>query len=376
MRALLLAGGQATRLRPLTLTTPKAMAPVLGRPFLEHLIAWLCRHDVRDITLLLGYLADTIRAHFGDGHAFGVRLTYVVEDTPLGSGGAIKQLERELTEPFFALNADIYTDLDLTAMAAAHQAAGAEVTIALVRVADPSAYGVVALDAGGWITRFVEKPRREEAPSNLVNAGAWLFAPTAVRRIAAGRFSMVEQELFPELARARLLLGYRADGYWVDAGTPQRYLQLHRDLLTGKAVSPLAIVERPGWPGFTVQTAPGVPGSDGPPPVVASGGRLEGAVVLGAGVRIGSGAAVHGPASLGAGVVLQDGARVVDSVLWDRCRVDAWATVASSVLADRCVIGAGAEVTGCVLGAGVHVAPGVRLHDTVVDPDTTVDASA
>ncbi len=375
MRALLLAGGQATRLRPLTLTTPKAMTPVLGRPFLEHLIAWLCRHDVRDITLLLGYLADPIRAHFGDGHAFGVRLTYVVEDVPLGSGGAIKQLERELTEPFFALNADIYTDLDLTAMATAHRAADAEVTIALVRVSDPSAYGVVALDADGWITRFVEKPRREEAPSDLVNAGAWLFEPAAVRRIAAGRFSMVEQELFPALAQARRLFGHATDCYWIDAGTPQRYLQLHRDLLTGQAVSPLAIVERPGWPGFTVQTAPGVPGVAGPPPVVAPGGRLEGVVVLGAGTRVGSGAVVRGPASLGANVIVQDGAHVAGSVLWDRCRVGTRATVAGSVLAGGCVIGAGAEVTGCVLGEGVHVAPGVRLRGATVDPDTTIDAS-
>jgi NDP-sugar pyrophosphorylase family protein len=375
MRALLLAGGQATRLRPLTLTTPKAMTPVLGRPFLEHLIAWLCRHDVRDITLLLGYLADPIRAHFGDGHAFGVQLRYVVEDTPLGSGGAIKQLERELTEPFFALNADIYTNLDLDEMAAVHRAAGAEVTIALVRVPDPSAYGVAALDAEGWITRFVEKPRREEAPSNLVNAGAWLFEPDAVRRIAAGRFTMVEQELFPELARARRLFGHAAECYWIDAGTPQRYLQLHRDLLTGRAVSPLAIVERPGWPGFTVQAAPGVATAAGPPPVVERGGRLEGAVVLGTGTRIESGAVVRGPSSLGANVIVQDGARVAGSVLWDRCRVGARAAIAGSVLAGDCVVGTGAEVTACVLGEGVHVAPGVRLRGATVQPGTTIDAS-
>lgn len=376
MRALLLAGGQATRLRPLTLTTPKAMAPVLGRPFLEHLIAWLCRYDVRDITLLLGYLADPIRAHFGDGHAFGVQLRYVVEDTPLGSGGAIKQLEHELTEPFFALNADIYTNLDLDEMAAAHRAAGAEVTIALVRVKDPSAYGVAALDAGGWITRFVEKPRPEEASSDLVNAGAWLFEPAAVRRIAAGRFSMVEQELFPELAQARRLFGHAADCYWIDAGTPQRYLQLHRDLLSGRAVSPLAIVERPGWPGFTVQTAPGVPRAEGPPPVVEWGGRLEGAVVLGAGTRIGSGATVRGPACLGANVTLREGAHVTGSVLWDGCHLERRATVAGSVLAGGCIVGAGAEVAACVLGEGVHVAPGVRLRGATVQPGTTVDASA
>src|SRR6266542_2234500 len=171
MRALLLVGGKATRLRPLTLATPKAMTPVLGRPFLEHVLAWLRRYDVLDVTLLLGFLPAPIRAHFGDGHAFGVRLSYLVEDEPLGSGGAIKQLEQELTAPFFALNGDIFTDLDLTAMADAHHR------------------GVVALDDAGLIRRFVEKPPREEAPSDLINAGVWLFEPAALQRIAAGRFT-------------------------------------------------------------------------------------------------------------------------------------------------------------------------------------------
>jgi mannose-1-phosphate guanylyltransferase len=260
-------------------------------------------------------------------------------------------------------------------MLAAHRAADAEVTIALARVSDPSAYGVVALDADGWVTRFVEKPRREEAPSDLVNAGVWLFEPAAVRHIAAGRFSMVEQELFPELARARRLFGHATDCYWIDAGTPQRYLQLHRDLLTGRAVSPLAIVERPGWPGFTVQTTPGAAMAPGPPPVVESGGRLEGAVVLGAGTRVGSGAVVRGPASLGANVIVEGGADVAGSVLWDRCRVGARARVAGSVLAEGCVIGAGAEVTACVLGEGVHVVPGLRLHGQSLDPGATVSAA-
>ncbi len=372
MRALLLVGGKATRLRPLTTTTPKAMTPVLGRPFLEHVLAWLRRNDIDDVTMLLGFLPDPIRAHFGAGHAFGVRLSYVLEDDPLGSGGAIKQLEEQLTTPFFALNGDIYTDLDLRAMAAAHKQAGAEVSIALHRVADPSAYGVVALDGEGWAQRFVEKPPRAEAPSDLINAGTWLFEPSAVRRIAAGRFSMVEQELFPELATARRLFTFHTPCYWMDAGTPARYLQLHRDLLAGRAISPLAIVERPGWPGLTVQTAPGAPGTNGPPPVVNDTGTLAGPVTLGPGTRIGNGARVSGPASLGAAVVLQDRATVMDSVLWDGCRIGPGAVVSGSVLAARCVVGAGARLTDCVLGDGVKVLPGVTLHGASVEPDKTI----
>lgn len=372
MRALILAGGKATRLRPLTLTTPKAMTPLLGRPFLEHVLAWLRRYEVREVTLLLGHLPDPIRAHFGDGRAFGVTLSYMVEMEPLGSGGAIKQLEAELTDPFFTLNGDIFTDLDLGAMAAAHRNGSAEVTIALVPVEDPSAYGVVALDPEGWITRFVEKPPRAEAPSHLVNAGTWLFEPAAVQRLAAGRFTMVEQELFPELARTHRLLGHTASCYWMDAGTPQRYLQLHRDLLTGRAVSALALTERPGWPGLVAETAPGAPGAAGPAPVVAPGGTVAGPITLGAGTRIGPGGIVSGPASLGANVVLEEGAVVEDSVLWDGCRVGPGARVRGSVLATGCAVGAGAEISACVLGDGVQVLPGVIQQGACVDPGETV----
>ncbi len=371
MRALILVGGRATRLRPLTLNTPKAMTPLLGRPFLEHMLAWLRGHGINDVTLLLGHMPDPIRTHFGDGQRFGVKLSYVVEDTPLGSGGAIKQLEQELPDAFFALNGDIFTDLDLGAMLAAHRAAGAEGTISLVAVDDPSQYGVVATDAGGWITRFVEKPPPDQAPSNLVNAGAWLFEPAAVARIAAGRASMVEQELFPELARAHRLLGYSAPCYWMDAGTPARYLQLHRDLLTGQAVSALAVVQRPDRPGLTVELAPGV-ASPADPPTVDPTATLDGRVVLGDGARIGAAASVVGPATVGASVVVQDGATVVDSVLWDGCRIGPGARIASSVLAAGCVIGAGATLDDCILGDGARVLPNVALRAAVVDPGTVI----
>lgn len=366
MRVLVLAGGKATRLRPLTLTTPKAMTPLLGRPFLEHMLAWLAGHGLRDVTLLLGFLPDPIRDHFGDGSAWNMRVTYLTEHEPLGSGGAIKQLEPELGGPFFALNGDVFTDLDLSAMIAAHQRAGAELTISLVEVDDPSAYGVVARE-GEWITRFVEKPKREDAPSNLVNAGVWLFEPSAVARIASGRFSMVEQELFPELAFARRLYGFAAPCYWMDAGTPDRYLQLHRDLLSGRVAPSIPLVPRPDGPGLMLAVPSGIPGRH-EPPVVDPDGGVAGQVVLGAGTRIGAGAWVRGPASIGAGVVLQDGATVADSVLWDGCRIGPAARVSGSVMAASCVVGQGAEVRNCVLGEGVQVLPGARLHGVTADP--------
>jgi mannose-1-phosphate guanylyltransferase len=369
MRALILAGGKATRLQPLTLTTPKAMTPVLGRPFLEHVLAWLRANDVTDVTLLLGYLADPIRSHFGNGSAFGVRLTYLTESSPLGSGGAIKQFEEQLTSPFFAINGDIFTDLDLRAMATAHTVAGREITISLVPVDDPSQYGVVALDGDGRITRFVEKPAAGEAPTNLINAGVWLFQPAALSRITPGRFTMVEQDLFPEQARAGRLLGYADDCYWMDAGTPARYLQLHRDLLTGRCVSPLTLAAHPGLPNVLLSRPAVV--FDAPVaglPVVDTAAVFDGPSVLGARVRVGERAAVAGPASLGDDVVLDDGAFIADSVLWDGCRVERNARVYGSVLAADCIVEPGARVEDCVLGDGVRVPAGVAIRNASVTP--------
>ena len=368
MRALLLVGGKATRLRPLTERTPKAMTPLLGRPFLEHVLAWLVRYDIRDVTLLLGFLPEPIRAYFGDGHQFGVKLTYLVEEEPLGSGGAIKQLERELDATFLALNGDIFTDADLGRMADAHRRSGAAVSIALTHVEDPSAYGVVALDEQGRIRRFVEKPRREEAPSDLVNAGIWLFEPAAVARIAPSSFTMVEQDLFPGLASEGLLAGHVIDAYWMDAGTPERYLQLQRDLLAGRAAGALAIVERPGWPGLIVQPASGGATGDGTPPRSAPGVVLEGAVLLGPGVRLGEGCCVEGPATIGARSTLGAGATIVDSVLWERCEIGEGVMVRSSILAHGCIVGAGARLRDCVLGEGVRVAPGAELQGVRASP--------
>lgn len=361
MQALLLAGGKANRLRPLTDRTPKAMTPLLNRPFLEHVFSWLAKHDVQDVTLLLGHLPGPIRSYFGDGYRFGVKLSYLVEESPLGSGGAIKQLERSLSAPFLAINADIFTDLNLKTFVAAHQRSGATVSMYLTPVADPSAYGVADLGADGRIRRFVEKPPAGEAPSNLINAGVWLFQPEALTGIAAGRFTMVEYDLFPGLAAAGALHGYQSDAYWMDAGTTERYLQLQRDLLAGRAAG-MALIERPDWPGIAVQPSPGASDGEGRPPRLADGALVEGAVALGAETSAGSGALLHGPLSIGAGSVVGSGARCEDSIIWERCQIGEGAQVRSSILASGCVIGAGAVLDGCVLGDDVRVGAGRRIE--------------
>jgi mannose-1-phosphate guanylyltransferase len=292
----------------------------------------------------------------------------VTEAQPLGSGGAIRQLGEHLTTPFFVLNGDIFTDFDLEAMARAHAAAEPEITIGLVRVDDPSQYGVIALDGADMITRFVEKPPPAEAPSDLVNAGIWLFEPAAVWQIPAEGFTMVEQDLFPRRASARRVLGHRMHGYWIDAGTPARYLQLHHDLLTGRCRPSLPLVETPGRPGLLRGTplAPG--GRNGGEPAIDEAGLIDGPCVLNDRVCVGERAAIAGPTSLGADVVLEAGAFVAESVLWDGCLVQRHAHVIASVLASGCIVGAGASVENSVLGDGVRVPAGVSLRGVSIDP--------
>jgi mannose-1-phosphate guanylyltransferase len=367
MRALVLAGGKATRLRPLTEATPKAMTPVLGRPFLEHLLAWLRAHGTDDVTLLLGYLPDPIQAYFGDGGRFGVRLTYVVERDALGSGGAIKQLEPSLNEPFFALNGDVFTDMDLGAMQRAHEQHRAQISIYLHPVEDPSAYGVCAVDDAGMIRRFVEKPKREDAPSNLINAGVWLFQPSVLASIAAGRFTMVEQDLFPAMAEAGAIYGFLDHGYWMDAGTPDRYLQLHRDLLAGVAHGSLAIIERGDGPGLMLRSLD-QQRRQGAPPRLEAGATLAGAVVLGDGALLAAGARVVGPATIGDRCRLGANVVVEDSVLWSDCIVEDGAVVRGSVLAAGSVVGAGATLDRCVLGEGARAAAGAVATNKPVNP--------
>ena len=199
MNAVILVGGQGTRLRPLTYTTCKAMVPVLNKPFLEHVFSYLKRYGVTNIVLSVGYMPDQIRAYFGDGSSLGLRLTYVVEDSPLGTAGGVKNAERYLDGPTVVMNGDIFTDIDLGAMVSFHKKRGAKVTIALTGVEDPSQYGVVETDAKGQVKRFVEKPAPGETTSNLINAGIYILEPEVLREVPANTRCMFERDLFPKL---------------------------------------------------------------------------------------------------------------------------------------------------------------------------------
>ncbi len=337
MKAVALIGGEGTRLRPLTYSRPKALVPIAGRPFLAHFIDHLRAHGIGELILAGARGAREIAQTFGDGDDIGVRLAYVDEPVPLGSGGAILNCAALLGDStFLVANGDVLTGIDLTAMLDHHRRTGAFVSIALTHVDDTAGFGVVELDPSDRILRFVEKPPTHEAPSHWANAGLWLFEPGALRRIAPGH-SMVETALFPELiAAGERVFGYRSSAYWLDIGTMARYLQAQGDRM--------ALTD----------------GVRGEGAHIDAGAHIEPPVVAGRGAVVRAGARVLGPATLGEGCDIAAGAEVVASVLWDRVQVEHGALVRRSALADDVVIGAGAIVEDAALGQGATVAPGAR----------------
>lgn len=351
-RAILLAGGLGTRLHPLTQELPKPMVPVLGRPWLDHLIERLADAGIADIVLSLRHGKDVVMEHFTNKPPRGVRLHYAVEPLPLGTGGAIRFAAGAVAGtaagaavgrdgPFLVFNADVVQTFDIRGLLAFHRERGAQVTIALVEVEDPSAFGAVELDAEGRVLRFVEKPRPGETTSRLVNAGIYVFEPEVLRWIPAGREVSVERETFPALVAAGAkVYGCACEGYWKDIGTRQRYLELHRDVLAGRCPLPVSgTPAQPGvWLGEGVAVSPAAqlvpPVVLGPGTTVEEGARLGPWVVTGAGCRIGA------------------GSQVSEAVLWDRAQVGA------RVVLRRSVLGFGTRVGGGVVEEALIAAEG------------------
>lgn len=339
MDAVILVGGNGTRLRPLTYAIPKALIPVLNQPLIQHLILSLRAHGVDNIVFAASASERRIEAALGDGQAFGLHLSYSYEEKPLGSGLAVKQAAQGFRRAFFVCNGDVVTDLDFGAMRRKHEEHGAILSISLSSVEDPSSFGVVALGENDRITRFVEKPPLAEAPSSWANAGSWLFEPDVLDHIPGDRMDgSLERLVFPKLiAEGRRVQGFTHDSYWMDVGTSQRYLQLHQDLL-----------------------ASAIPG-------LLPDGHTDGSLV-GAGCQIDG--VILGRCCLGDGVRVATGALVEDSVIWANTRVAAGATVRGSIISKDCLIGEGAIVTDSVLADGVTVKSGARLHGVRLEPNT------
>jgi mannose-1-phosphate guanylyltransferase len=352
MKAVVLVGGEGTRLRPLTLSSPKQMLPIVGVPMIERVLGSLATHEVDEAVLSLGYMPDAFTQGYPDGRAAGVRLTYAVEPEPLDTAGAVRFAATfaSIDETFVVVNGDVLTDLDLSALVAFHRERRAEGTIALHPVADPSAFGVVPTDPEGKVTAFVEKPPREEAPTNQINAGTYVLEPSVVDRIPAGGRVSIERETFPGMVRDGSLYARSDAAYWLDTGTPAAYLEANFDYVAGRrgpAVAP-GVVDR--GDGVLLEGQSEVEGEVTGPAVVFVGCLVE------------PGARVE-RSILGRGSVVSAGAVVTDSVLLDGCHVAADATVTGSIMGPRSIVGQRADVRPVsVLGADAVVSSG-----TVVD---------
>ena len=352
MKAVILVGGQGTRLKPLTINTPKAMVPVLNRPFLEYVIGNLSRHKEREITLALSHLAQPIKDYFDYGSQFGVRLDYVLEKDPLGTAGAVKNTERSeyhSDETFLALNGDIITDLDITAMIDFHRQKGAKVTIALTPVDDPTSYGLIETDAKSRVMRFLEKPNWSQVTTNMINAGTYILEPDIMAYIPPQTNFSIEHELFPLLLEQGVpIYAYPSSAYWIDTGTPEKYFRLNKDLLSGKS----------SQHGLSSGSKVVIGKKSDIHPTV----RITAPVVIGDNCTIGQKAKLTGPVVIGPGSVILDDASIAESIIWQSVNIGSGVKVKSSIIANDCRLDDGSIVEEAVLGDNVTVASGFKLE--------------
>lgn len=356
MQAIVLVGGEGTRLRPLTLTQPKPAIRLVDRPFIRFMIDWLARHGVDEVVMACGFRAELLREALGDGHGGGPRIHYMEEPEPLGTAGPIRLAADEgmLEDRFLALNGDVLTDLDLTALIDAHDRNHGAATLALYPVDDPTAYGLVRraggpdgpgagpATAGGAVEEFLEKPDASQIDTDEVNAGAYVLESGVLELVPSGRSVSIEREVFPRLV-GEGLYGRRLEGYWMDIGTPERYLQASWDILEG-------VVE-----------------TDVP--------RAQDATLVEDGSEVSPDATI-GPRAVVGPECRVAAASVTSSVLDTGCRIGARAAIDGSILARRVQVGDGADLpAGCVIGEAAVIEPNARLDPAArVQPGETVGA--
>ncbi|GAA2380672.1 mannose-1-phosphate guanylyltransferase [Nonomuraea africana] len=350
LEAILLVGGQGTRLRPLTLGTPKPLLPTAGVPFLAHQLAQARSFGVRRIVFATSYKASMFEPVFGDGSSMGLELVYMTEETPLGTGGAIRNAAQALTagpgDPVLILNGDILSGHDIGDQVRQHVDREAAVTLHLTEVEDPTRFGCVPTDESGRVTAFLEKT--PHPVTNRINAGCYVFTRSVIDEIPAGQVVSVERETFPALIESgALVLGYADSSYWLDVGTPAAFVKGSRDLVLGRLSSPAL----PGPPGESLSLEGAV---------VSPEAKVTGGSVVGVRAVVEAEASVSGSV-LGDGCVIESGATVVDSLIGLGARISKGAVVRDAVIGDGATVGAGNE-----LKAGARVWPGVVLPECAV----------
>lgn len=336
MKALILAGGEGTRLRPLTLNTPKPIVPVANIPFLRYQIELLRQHNIREVILSLSYQPSKIEALLGDGSSLGTRIHYVVEQSPLGTAGAFKNAELLLNEATVVFNGDILCELDITEVIRHHQSRKATATLVLTRVENPSAYGLVETTSDGRITRFLEKPKADEITCNTINAGTYVLEPEVLQVIPPGENYSFERGVFPSLLKdQKRMQAYVAQGYWIDIGTPQKYLQVHQDLLQRRFRPAVDFVNA-----HSLQA-----------PVSA---RIDKSTLLASSVKLGEEVSILS-SSIGEDCVIGDHAIIENAVIWPGV-----------------TIGPHSKLSGCIIGRGCQIGHHVTVSKGVVFGDESL----
>jgi mannose-1-phosphate guanylyltransferase len=322
MQALILAGGEGTRLRPLTYTVPKPVLPLAGRPHIAYVIDWLVRHGVDEVIISCGFLADGMRSALAAMEP-GVEIRYAEEPDARGTAGAIRFAEDMLADRFLVLNGDILCDLDLTALIEQHASTGAQATIALYPVADPTGYGLIHRHEDGEVTEFLEKPEPDQIDTDEINAGAYLLERSVLDEIPLDRAVSIEREVFPRLIGKRLY-GIRLEGYWIDIGTPERYLEANWDILERRVHTVISDL-------------------------------IDDPIMVGEGSEVSPEAQLRAPCVVGRDCRVGDGAVIERSVLLDGCVVEEGAVVTKSILSGGVTVENGAELDGAVVGEGERV---------------------
>ncbi len=338
MKAVIMAGGEGTRLRPQTSNLPKPMLPLVGRPMMEHIVSLLRHHGITDIVVTVAFLPNAIRNYFGDGSELGVRMSYATEESPLGTAGSVRNAREQLTERFLVISGDVLTDIDLTSAIEFHEKNGALATIALCSVENPLEFGIVITREDGTIERFLEKPGWGQVFSDTINTGIYVLEPEIFDRIPQGRSVDFSGEVFPDVLQAREpLYGYVADGYWEDVGTTAAYLQAHHDILDGKV------------------------------DVEVSGFELRPGIWVGKGSSIDASVRIDGPAFIGENCTIDRDVRLGPyTTIGANTQVAPRAEVERSVIGENSYLGAAVRVEGAVLGRASELRTGSRIEPGAV----------
>jgi mannose-1-phosphate guanylyltransferase/phosphomannomutase len=372
MKAVVMAGGEGSRLRPLTSSQPKPLVPVAGRPIMEHILLHLRRNQMRDVVATVQYMGASIRNYFGDGSEQGVSLTYSVEDSPLGTAGSVMLARQQLTEPFVVISGDSLTDIDLAAAARFHRERKAIATIVLKPVPNPLEYGVVVVDDGGAVQRFIEKPSWGEVISDLANTGIYILDPTVFDFFRPGEITDWSGDVFPKLLKeGEKVFGWVAGGYWEDVGSHSAYVKANFDCLEGKVKVQLP-ADRVGDNLWVHEDAE-----------VSTGARIDGPALICAGAKVRAGAWINGPCVIGPYTTIDSGVKVSNSITWDHSYIGLNSRLRGSVVCrsvtikNGCLLEEGSVIgSDVVIGAGSTVNANVRIWpNKEVEPGAVVHES-